>query len=86
MRTIHKYVLADLARPQTFKAPASFEPHFFERQGTDYCVWAEVDTSTPICNFEIQVFGTGHHIPADFYYVGSVVADPFVWHAFWRKS
>ena len=82
MKTIHKYAVTN----KLFLAPKDFKPLFFGRQGTDYFVWAEVDTAADQVPFHIALFGTGEEIPQNRRYIGSVVADPYVWHAYWGRA
>lgn len=49
------------------------------------CLWALVDPSKPIETKMIEIVGTGNPMPNDGLvrkFIGTVVADPFVWHVF----
>lgn len=46
-------------------------------------VWtAEDDRTLAAPPPRARAFGTGHEVPEDAVYLGTAVADPFVWHLF----
>ncbi len=42
-------------------------------QGDDICVWAEVDTTSPMIARRFRVVGTGHDAPGDATYIGTAM-------------
>lgn len=56
----------------------------FQYQDGVPCLWAEVDPSRATERRHFEIFGTGHLIPLDAKYVGTVQDPPFVWHLYER--
>jgi len=48
------------------------------------CVWAEVDPGERLIATEFKIIGTGHEVPHDGRYIGSVLQGPFIWHCYQR--
>jgi hypothetical protein len=52
------------------------------------CIWAMVNPDRPLQERVIEIIGTGNPFPAgsgiDRKFIGTVVANPFVWHVFER--
>lgn len=48
----------------------------------NHCIWAIVDPEAPMEWVTVLVIGTGHPIPDEVIFLGSMVAAPFVWHVF----
>ncbi len=42
----------------------------------------EVDPNEPEQTHGIYVVGTGHPVPENVNFIGSVIAEPFVWHVY----
>lgn len=49
-------------------------------------VWAVVDPDTPRHRIGFFVAGTGHLVPVDSYWCGTVLDGEFVWHVFRTAS
>lgn len=54
-------------------------------------IWVELDPDAARVDRRFLVYGTGHPIKGDGGYpwdihVGSVIADPFVWHVYEKRS
>lgn len=89
MRTIHKFIVPFASQavnelppmPANPAAPIRFvglDP----RSGLP-AVWIEVHTDdNPDPGRRMVVYGTGHEIPPDLTYVGSLIDGSFVWHVF----
>lgn len=46
-------------------------------------IWVETDTNETISDKRtLQVFGTGHDIPNESFYIGTWQEPPFVWHLY----
>jgi hypothetical protein len=50
------------------------------------CIWAFVDPELALEDRSFKLFGTGHNVPGNFAYVGTVDEGPFVWHLFERTT
>lgn len=53
-------------------------------RGGDYKkvhIWALAGAGAPY-TARLRIFGTGHDIPGNAYYRGTVIAEPLVWHLF----
>lgn len=54
-----------------------------QEQNGVICIWAEVDTDTPIINKPLYVIGTGTgFISEATRYVATVQQDKFIWHIY----
>lgn len=56
-----------------------------QMQGSTICLWAVVNTESPIEPRIIHVVGTGCEVPPQLYkehYIGTVQVDGYVWHLF----
>ena len=91
MITVYKY---EMKVDDSFEldAPESFRPLHLARQGQKICLWAEVDTCTPIVKRRFFCLGTGFPIdPEDLVYVGTAdIPDSrgyesleHSWHFYW---
>ena len=65
----------------------SWPLHFALRRRLTIDFWANAaeDSGAPYL-VELRTFGTGHDIPDDAAYLGTVVDEPFVWHVFSRRA
>lgn len=82
MRTIYKFWIHPSNEPTTFSLPKNWRPLHFGYQGSDTAVWIEVDTDQPAQEVRLQIFGTGHTIPANATWIGTAVGSVFVWHLY----
>ncbi len=86
-RTIWKFPL-DIKDDQEVKVPyGGIVRHVGLQQIPDrpvnqLCMWVEVDPDAKIQTHGVYVVGTGNPVPENVDFVGSVVADPFVWHVY----
>lgn len=85
MRTVWKFPL-EVTDRQTIPMPeGAVIRHVAQDWMDDISAWVEVesDSSMPTVDVNIVITGTGHPIPEDGEFVGTVLAAPFVWHV-WR--
>lgn len=82
MAQLWKFDVAPSAGPQVIKAPGLGKAVFFAMQGGQPRVWMKVKPDHPEVERQIQVVGTGHDIPNNWRYVGSLQDGPYVWHLF----
>lgn len=85
MRTIWKYVLELTEVRQTYEIPAgSVVRHVGQdTQSRNPTIWVEVpDTTAITMSRGFLIRGTGHDVPRDCDYVGSMYDAPFIWHIF----
>jgi hypothetical protein len=92
MKTIHKYPVCQHNPVEIVNVLDGAEILYFDQQ-TDHlglkvcCFWALVDTDKLYRPLEVTMVGTGHPIADDLQklnYLGTVMADPYVWHFFGR--
>ena len=86
MQTIHKYPLSIIG-VQDVEMPETSEILSAQNQNGQLCVWARVETDSPIIKRRFRIFGTGHPYPVvDILnkYVGSVqmANGALVWHVY----
>lgn len=62
--------------------PEGAIPVRFGLQNEIPTLWCLVNTLKPQADRYFAIVGTGHPIPDDYEYIGSVDQGPFVWHAF----
>ncbi len=62
--------------------------HVDQQQSRSVCFWAEVNPTAQRVPRFFCVFGTGHDVPVNAQYCGTVQSRsaPLVWHVFERKS
>ncbi|KAA0117846.1 hypothetical protein CIW48_26955 [Methylobacterium sp. P1-11] len=82
MAQIWKFDVKPSLEPITFKAPGLGKALFFGLQDHQARVWMKIKPGHPEVERRIQVVGTGHDIPENWRYVGSVQDGPYVWHCF----
>lgn len=81
MNTMYKYKL-DLGIT-TLTLPAAYTFRYVGEQDRKVYVWAEVNTSAPEREVRVQIIGTGHPMPKDSFYVGTVqMQNGLVWHVY----
>lgn len=91
MKTIHKYVLEELAPDcsQTVRIPKNAIILDVKYQRNLLCVWCEIETKN---NFEDIVFhmvGTGWNIPIGdnkLIYIKTIHGLNFIWHIYYNKG
>ena len=89
MRTIHRYILETEQVMQTIQMP---EDSIILNAGLDtlnnLCIWAMIDTDTPIEDRQIFIFGTGWDVTTfidemgSLEYVNYVNVGEYTWHIF----
>lgn len=87
MRTIYKYHI-EIRNFQILKVPQDRKILSVQVQKDEVCIWAEVDTQSPMSDLKVYVFGTGHPIQQkDLNYIGSVqlLGGDLVFHVFWER-
>lgn len=69
---------------QMIPIPADAEILSVAVQRGNICVWALVDPDRPALIRKIEVIGTGHPMETGVSrkFIGTVIAEPFVWHVF----
>lgn len=83
MRTIWKYSIRLIDGPQILLVPPQSKLVAFQKQGEHLAVWAEVySNAEPTQRIQVEVVGTGHSLPDDHKYFGTVQDPPFVWHLY----
>lgn len=81
MRTIWKYSLGG-PYPEV-EMPQGAEVIRFAMQDAVPCIWARVDTTSPLRKRYFAIVGTGNEISFEFNaYRGTCDDGPFVWHLF----
>lgn len=86
MKTIYKYPLL-LIEKQTITVPHGTAFLHAQYQNGSLYIWGLVDTSNPMTQATIEIFGTGHPIPGKFSkhlygHINTVVEGDLVWHIF----
>lgn len=94
MLTIHKYNIQITDR-QVLRAPARAMFLTAQPQMGKVCLWAVVDPSAPMNDYDIRIYGTGHKILAPVKghhsgfgtgprlpYIGTAQVEELVWHVF----
>jgi hypothetical protein len=82
MRTVYKFWIQPANEAKLFELHKNWRPLHFAYQGPDTALWIEVDTDEPKEFVKLQIFGTGHTIPADASWLGTAVGSVFVWHLY----
>lgn len=78
MRTVFKYKIDDFG----IKVPGGSKVVLIGRQGCDWYVWLDHETTAQPETRIFTVVGTGHPIPDGATHVGSFQDPPFVWHVY----
>ena len=85
-----KYPLFDMGQVTddsvTIEAPKAHSFQHLAMQGTWITLWAQAVENRPPHKRTFFVFGTGHVIPGDLVYVGTVHDRQFVWHVFEKRE
>jgi hypothetical protein len=81
MKRVFKYELS-LNGPNGVEMDAYGVPLAVERQGAALCMWALVDDELTRITRTFTFYGTGHIVPDEARYIGTVQTPPFVWHLF----
>lgn len=81
MKTIWKYPLLP-GRTTVWNMPIGARTLFFAMQNGLPTLWALVDPLAERHSCAVYVIGTGHPVPDETRYVGSVLDGEFVWHCF----
>lgn len=74
-KVIYKYPVRD-----GVDMPANAEILKVEYQGAEVFIWAMTIPDSPTIKRYFKVYGTGHPIPMNERYVGTVFEPPYVWH------
>lgn len=62
--------------------PGMVKPLTVQYQDGVPCLWVEVRHQAESAEHRFRWFGTGHPIPDDALYVGTLQEGPFVWHLY----
>lgn len=82
MKTIHKYPLM-VVDEQTVMMPESARILSIQIQHGIPCLWAAVDTDTPLMAYVLFCYGTGHPVYSEWeHYIGTVQVNNLVFHYF----
>lgn len=81
MHKVFKYQFSGL-EIETFQIPRAARIVYVDVQHGYTTMWALVDTENEMSIRRFQIVGTGHEIPFQGSYIGSVQMPPFVWHVF----
>lgn len=80
MKTIHKATSNRLL-------PSDARPLCAQVQHGMVCVWYETDTDTDrMLTRSIVIVGTGHEVPSNADYFGTVQDGPYVWHVYIERA
>jgi hypothetical protein len=80
MKTIWKYELQSAPGLFLLHLPPDFKPVHFDKQGGVAYMWAEVDTEAQGILHNFYCYGTGHDVPHEHEYMGTISLGGFVWH------
>jgi hypothetical protein len=86
MKTIFKQIVTpnsvkDDVHHCSFQAAKGARPVSVGRQGKDVCVWFECDPKLALATCIVYCVGTGFGaVPEDCRFLGTVIADGYVWH------
>ena len=86
MKTIWKYPLLLIDGYQSLRMPAGARVLMIGLQQDHICLWAEVDPDEMAYFRRFSVHRTGHPIPPDRKYCGSVQQSAFVWHVYEKEG
>jgi len=84
MITIFKYPF-DTAWKISIPMPVGAKILKLAMQGPTPCIWAQVDTDSPVTTHHFRIVGTGREIPPDELdneYIDTYMEGPGVWHLF----
>ena len=62
------------------------KPIHLEKQGDVITLWAEVNTSEPLADYQWHFVGTGLPIPDEWQHLGTIQTGGFVWHFYWSPG
>lgn len=82
MKVVWKFPLKITDEVQTISLPRNYWTGHVGAQGSQLCLWIQVDPSLEREDIKFRVFGTGQAIPDNYYHVGTVQMEPFVWHLY----
>ena len=72
--------------PNALRMPRGARPVSLGAQGDQLVCWAEVDPNAAPEYHQVLVVGTGQTLEPSWQYVGTVQADPWVWHLYWEPK
>lgn len=78
---VYKYPLT-LSPSQTIEMPYGANIVHVHEQDNRPCLWAEVNTSSPIIERTFCVVATGEDVPMGARHVGTIHIDWTVWHVY----
>ena len=81
MRTIYKYHI-QLADKTILDLPRSARPLAAQAQDGQLTMWVELDNREPTTSRTFLLIGTGHIVPDNVVYIGTLQQDFFVWHIY----
>ena len=83
MRTVYKYRIPHPGEQSTELIHSNPKPVLVGQDPNGiFCVWLEVDSDISMSKKTLEVFGTGHPLPAGALHCGSFATGPFVWHVY----
>ncbi len=80
-RRVWKFIILPFTPPE-MALPSGAHIIHVAMQGEHMTLWALVDPDLPLASRRVYVCGTGHPVPDDGVYVGTVHHDDLVWHIF----
>jgi len=82
MKTVFKYPI-EITEHQQIEMPSGSELRYIDIDPNGVpCIWAVVNTDSPIILADIYIYGTGHPIPAGRNYLKSFQQGSKVYHVF----
>lgn len=83
MKTIHKYQITPMDPRLEIELPGFATVILVDSQLTGVVhFWVEIDLDAEMHKRIFVLHETGHDIPDDHYYVGSVLDPPYAWHLY----
>jgi hypothetical protein len=80
MRSVWKYNLSQAVFPVS--VPVGARPVHVGAQGSDVCIWFEVDTEAEQAELALHVVPTGGAVPFFVEHLGTAIVGAFVWHVY----
>lgn len=79
MKTVYKY---SVSVDTVLMMPVGAKILHCDSQGSEKCLWVEVDNESPLEERRFAAIGTGHAVPPGGVHVGTGLVGPFVWHLY----
>lgn len=81
-KKVFKYGPLYLGEEKSFLMPKNAQISYFGIQDNRFYAWAVVDHYWKDVQRKLLIVGTGHSVPGNAKYVGTVFKGEFVWHLF----